>query len=99
MATNLKKEISYSAGGILSKQLVKNGLDITLFCMAAGTAISEHTASREGAVFVVEGKGEFVLLGKKIPMAAGTVFGLPKGAAHSLRAETDMSFLLVLSGK
>ena len=99
MATSLKKEISYQQGGILSKQLLSGGLDVTLFCMAAGTAISEHRASREGAVIVLEGSGTFVLDGKTILMEAGAVFGLPKGAPHSLRAEENTSFLLALAGK
>jgi len=55
----------------VSKELVKTEKsNITLFCMAAGTELTEHTSTKEGSVFVLEGYGVFVLKKeKKIPMA------------------------------
>ena len=64
---NLRKMISYSPGGITSKVLVKTqSMNVTLFCMAAGTELSEHTSTKEGLVYVLEGKGTFTLEGKEI---------------------------------
>ncbi|MFH1257286.1 MAG: cupin domain-containing protein [Candidatus Diapherotrites archaeon] len=93
----LKKIIEYSKGGVLSKKLPKTeGKDVTLFCLARGTGISEHTSTKEGFVFVLEGKGTFNLGGKSIPMLPGTFIHMEKNAVHSLKAEKNTSFILLL---
>lgn len=94
---NVKDLIEYSRAGIVSKELAKTDKsNITLFCMSAGTEMTEHTSTKEGAVFVLEGKGTFTLEGKKISMAPGVFIFMKKGAPHSLRAEENTSFLLSL---
>ena len=91
------KLIDYSEGGVLSKVLVKmDRSHVTLFCMAAGTNISEHTSTKEGFVYVVEGKGMFVLEGKEIEMVPGVLIPMVAEAKHSLKAEENTSFLLFL---
>lgn len=98
-ADNLKGMIEYPKGGILSKVISSTGnASITLFCMAGGTEISEHTASRQGFVLVLEGRGTFTLSGRDIQMIPSVFIELPKSAPHSLRAEEDTAFLLCLSG-
>lgn len=95
---NVKELIAYSPGGVVSKTVSKTGsMDVSLFCMAAGTEISSHTSTREGIVFVLEGKGVFVLQGKEIKMKPGVLIFMEKNAVHSLAAEEDTSFLLFLS--
>ena len=96
---NIKQLISYSEKGILSKEIVKAGsLNVTLFCLAKGTEISEHTSTRKGTVYVVEGKGVFELEGKKIEMLPGVLIFMEKNAAHSLKAKENTSFVLTLCG-
>ncbi|MFH1510398.1 MAG: hypothetical protein ABIF10_01800 [Candidatus Woesearchaeota archaeon] len=54
---DLAKHTKYSKAGIFSKEIVKKEKSsVTLFCMAKGTEISEHTATRDGFVYVIEGK-------------------------------------------
>jgi len=56
--------ISYSKGGILSKVLVKSEkVNVTLFSMARGTELSEHTSTKDALIYVIEGKGVFTLEG------------------------------------
>ena len=94
-----RKLISYASGGIMSKVIRKTDYsNVTLFSMAAGTDISEHTAKREGLVYVIEGKGVFTLGGEDIDMLPGVVIFLPKDAVHSLKADGNTSFLLALWG-
>jgi nitric oxide dioxygenase len=94
---NLKDLISYSEGGILSKELVRTDLNnITLFCMAKGTEMSEHTSKKEGSVYVVEGMGSFVLEGEKIEMVPGVFIFMKRDAVHSLSAEENTAFILNL---
>lgn len=95
--TNIYQLIDYSKDGVLSKDIVKkDGLNVTLFCMAKGTEISEHTSTKEGFVYVVEGKGNFNLKGENILMSPGTFIYMGGNAVHSLKAEADTSFLLIL---
>lgn len=89
--------IEYPSKGILSKNIIKGEqLDITLFCMAKGTEISEHTSTKQGFIYVVEGKGSFNLAGKDIVMAPGVLIDMKKNVVHSLQADENTSFMLVL---
>ncbi len=94
----IKDLIEYSKGGILSKGIFKDSnTNVTLFCMAAGTEISEHTSSKKGFLHVIEGKGDFDLEGEKIEMSPSTFITMEKGAKHSLKVEENTSFLLFLT--
>ena len=95
-ALNLRDYIEYKDGSILSRVIKSEKYNMTIMCMAAGTDMSEHTSSREGFVYVVEGKGTFTLEGNDIEMSAGKIIFMPKGAVHSLNASENTSFLLVL---
>ncbi len=95
---NIKQLISYSQKGIVSKEMIKTEqLDVTLFCMAKRTEMSEHTSTRMGTVYVVEGKGVFELEGKKIEMLPGIFIFMKKNAAHSLKAKENTAFILTLA--
>ncbi|MFH1391174.1 MAG: cupin domain-containing protein [Candidatus Diapherotrites archaeon] len=95
---NIEKLIQYSEGGITSKELFKNNkINSTLFCMAKGTKLSEHTSTKEGFIFVLEGKGTFNLEGKEIVMLPGVIISMKQNALHSLKAEENTSFMLLLS--
>jgi len=97
MFKDIKKLIEYPKEGIISKKIFKeNNIDIGLFCMAKGTNISEHTSTKQGLVYVVEGKGIFNLEGKSIIMKDGVIIFMKEKAIHSLNAEKNTSFLLVL---
>jgi quercetin dioxygenase-like cupin family protein len=73
-------------------------MDVTLFCMAEGTEISEHTSTKRGFVYIIEGKGIFNLAGKDIEMLPGVFIQMEENMVHWLKAEQNTSFLLVLSG-
>jgi nitric oxide dioxygenase len=94
---NLKDAIEYPKEGILSKELFKDDkTDVALFCLAGGSQISEHTSTRQGFVYVVEGSGLFNLEGKDILMAPGVIIYMKKDAIHHLKAENNLSFILLL---
>ena len=95
----LREIIEYPKGGVLSKELIKGDkINLTLFCMAKGTEISEHTSTKEGTLFVIEGKGVFNLNGKAIKMNPGVLIYLKRNVVHSLKSEENISFLLSLYG-
>lgn len=96
---NVKKLIEYSKAGIHSKELMRTDkANISLFCMSKGTEITEHTSTKAGFVYVLEGKGILTLKGKKISMEPDTVIFMDSNAGHSLRADENTAFLLALYG-
>ncbi len=95
---NIKEMIEYPKKGILSKSIIKNSkIDASLFCMATGTEIDEHTSTKKGIVYVLEGNGIFNLEGKDIEMKEGTIIFMNENAVHSLSTEENTSFLLILT--
>lgn len=98
MNKNIKQMIEYPKQGILSKEIAKTSKqDVSLFCMAKGTEMGEHTSTKQGFIYVVEGKGTFVLEGKDIEMLPGVFIFMNKNAKHSLSAKENTSFILALS--
>ncbi len=98
MIENLQELIEYSKKGVLSKEIIKNSkLNITLFCMTKGTEISEHTSTKQGFVYVIEGEGIFVLEKKEIIMSSGVFIYMKENVIHSLKANENTSFILVLT--
>ena len=97
MEKNIIDLIEYPKQGILSKKLIDNeNLEVTLFCMTSGTEMSEHTSTKKGIIYVIEGRGAFNLKGKDIKMEKGVIIYMDKNAVHSLKAEENTSFLLIL---
>jgi len=96
MNKNINKLIEYPKEGILSKDIVKGKLNISLFCMAKNTEIGEHTSTKQGMIYVLEGKGTFNLEGKDIEMKEGVFIFMKENAKHSLIARENTAFLLVL---
>lgn len=91
------KMIEYPKEGVLSKEIFKkNELNCSLFCMSSGTEISEHTSTKRGIIYVLEGKGNFNLEGKDIKMERGVIINMERDAIHSLNAKENTSFVLML---
>mgnify|MGYP001577657107 CR=1 FL=1 len=97
MNKNIKKLIEYPKEGILSKEVLGNKFNVSLFCMAKNSRIGKHTSTKSGIVYVLEGKGIFSLDKEEIKMAPGTFIFMEKNAVHSLIAEENTSFLLILT--
>lgn len=94
---DLNRLITFTPGGILSRVVLESEhLEATLFCLAAGSGISEHTAGREAAITVLRGRGVFTLEGRRITMSPGVFISMKPGAPHSLKATEDLAFLLLL---
>jgi quercetin dioxygenase-like cupin family protein len=99
-STQLKANIEYPQAGVLSKVLVKDSCcQYTLFCLAAGTEISEHTSTRNATINVLEGRGILTLEGQDIALEPGIFVFMPANAPHALKAEDNLTFLLTLSEK
>ncbi|WP_414618883.1 globin domain-containing protein [Calothrix sp. CCY 0018] len=90
--------IKYPKSGILNQVLLKdNNIQYTLFCLAAGTKIDEHSSTRNAVITVIEGKGNFNLEGKDIALAPGVFILMPANAPHAVQATENLAFVLTLS--
>jgi quercetin dioxygenase-like cupin family protein len=98
LVAQLKDKIEYAETGILSKVLLKTSCcQYTLFCLATGTDIAEHTSTRNAVVQVIEGQGMLTLEGQDITLEPGVFVFMPANAPHALKAEDNLAFLLTLS--
>jgi nitric oxide dioxygenase len=98
LTMQLHDKIEYAETGVLSKVLLKLPYcHYTLFCLAAGTDISEHTSTRNAVVQVLEGQGILTLNGEEIDLTPGVFVFMPANAPHALKAAENLAFLLTLS--
>lgn len=90
--------IEYPGSGVLNKLIWKDEqCQYSLFCLAAGTEISEHTSARNATVQVLEGTGSLTLDGATIPLVPGTFVFMVANAPHAVTATENLAFLLSLS--
>jgi quercetin dioxygenase-like cupin family protein len=68
----------------------------TLFGFAAGQELSEHTASQPAVLCFLDGEGSLWLDGEQLHIQQGSFAHMPAHLPHAVRAETPMSFLLIL---
>ena len=98
MYKEIKKLIEKEREGIISKEIIKTDkANVSLFCMAKGTDMSEHTSTKQGFVHVLEGNGIFNLEGTDIEMKEGVFIFMKENAIHSLKAKENTAFMLILN--
>ena len=87
VVVDLSNLVDYSAGGVVSKQIVKSAAgNITLFSFDKGEGLSEHTAPFDALVQILEGEMEIVVDGNHSRMKAGESLVLPANVPHALTA-------------
>lgn len=95
---NLFQEIQFPKEGIFSKVLAKSSTyNYTLMCLGKGADIDTHTSTKNGCVYILQGKGIFRLFDKDIVMQEGVCIFMPANAPHSLKAQENLALLLCLS--
>ncbi len=94
---DLDSMVEFAEGGIVSKVFLNRPeTSMTLFCMAKGQELSEHTSTKPAAIHILRGKGTVRLGGEIIEAAPGKWIFMPPQQLHSLQATEDMVFLLTL---
>ncbi|MGA9531650.1 MAG: cupin domain-containing protein [Anaerolineales bacterium] len=68
----------------------------TLFGFAPGQELTEHTASQPAVLYFLEGEGSLWLDGKQVHVQAGSFVHMSARLPHSVRAESPLTFLLIL---
>lgn len=94
---NFTQLIDYSAGGVVSKQILKSEPgNITLFSFDKGQGLSEHTAPFDAMVQVLEGKVQIRIGGNPFELEAGETIIMPAKISHALHATEKFKMLLTM---
>ena len=95
---NLKDQVDYQPGQVVSKKLVKNEyVSMTIFSFDKGEEISTHAAGGDAMVTVLEGKGRFTVGGEVFFLETGDTLIMPKDIPHSVYGEEQFKMQLVVS--
>ena len=96
-ALELREQVDYQAGQIISRTLVQNELmSMTLFAFEKGEEISTHASGGDAMVLVLEGRGRFTIDGREHFCSAGESIVMPAGKPHAVYAAEDFKMLLTV---
>lgn len=96
-ALNLKDEIAYADGAVISKILLKKDTgNITLFSFDKGQGLSEHTSPFDAVAQVVDGTGAFIIDGELQTVQEGEMIIMPANIPHDVQA-AEQPFKMLLT--
>jgi quercetin dioxygenase-like cupin family protein len=96
-AVRLEELVSYVAGSVVSRTLVKNAAGtVTLFAFDAGQGLSEHSAPYDAVVQVLDGAATITIGGKPVQAAAGETVLMPANVPHAVHASQPFKMLLTM---
>ena len=94
----LKDQIEYQAGQVVSKTLVQNDkVSMTIFSFDKGEEISTHAAGGDAMVTVLEGTGRFTVGGEVFSLNEGETLIMPKDIPHAVYGEEKFKMQLTVS--
>ena len=94
----LKDQIEYQAGQVVSKTLVQNDkVGMTIFSFDKGEEISTHAAGGDAMVTVLEGIGRFTVGGEVFFLKEGETLIMPKDIPHAVYGEERFKMQLIVS--
>jgi len=94
---DFEKLIDYSAGGVISKQVLKNEAgNVTLFSFDKGQGLSEHTAPFDAMVQILDGEAVITVGGKPFNLKEGETIIMPANITHALFATEQFKMLLTM---
>ena len=94
----LKDQIEYQPGQVVSKTLVQNDkVSMTIFSFDKGEEISTHAAGGDAMVTVLEGKGRFTVGDEVFFLKEGETLIMPKDIPHAVYGEERFKMQLIVS--
>lgn len=94
----LKNQVEYLDGQVVSKTLVQNDLvSVTIFSFDKGEEISTHASGGDAMVTVLEGRGRFTVADEVFYLDAGETLIMPQGIPHAVYGEEKFKMLLTVS--
>lgn len=94
----LKDQIDYQPGQVVSKTLVQNDkVSMTIFSFDKGEEISTHAAGGDAMVTVLEGRGRFTVGDEVFFLNEGETLIMPKDIPHAVYGEEKFKMQLTVS--
>ena len=94
----LKDQIEYQPGQVVSKTLVQNEkVSMTIFSFDKGEEISTHAAGGDAMVTVLEGTGRFTVGDEVFSLNEGETLIMPKDIPHAVYGEEKFKMQLIVS--
>ena len=94
---NLENMIDYSEGGVVSKQVIKTDSgNLTLFSFDEGQGLTEHTASYDAMVQILDAEAEILIDETPHLVKKGQCIIMPAGIPHALHAVRPFKMLLTM---
>lgn len=94
----LKEQIAYQPGQVVSKTLVQNdALSITLFSFDKGEEISTHKSGGDAFVTCLDGEGKITVDGVEYVLRTGQSIVMPAGHPHAVYGNEQFKMLLVVA--
>ena len=98
MKLQLKDQIEYQPGQVVSKTLVQNDkVSMTIFSFDKGEEISTHAAGGDAMVTVLDGIGRFTVGGESFILNEGETLIMPKDIPHAVYGEEKFKMQLIVS--
>jgi quercetin dioxygenase-like cupin family protein len=67
-----------------------------LFAFDKGQKLSEHTASYDAVVQVIDGSAQLTIGGEEVKVLAGEIIIMPANVPHAVAAEESFKMLLTM---
>ena len=100
MAEELMSEAAFAKSGRSSLTLARGDeLTIVLVVLKAGNTLEEHSAPAAATVITLSGKMIFTTSSEKITLEQGDGVTFTNDILHSVYADEDCAFLIVIGGK
>ena len=89
--------VEYASDSIVSKTILdKPAGTITLFAFDRGQKLSEHTASYDAVVEIIDGLAQLTIGGQNVRVSAGDIIIMPANVPHAVAAEEKFKILLTM---
>jgi quercetin dioxygenase-like cupin family protein len=89
--------VDYSTDSVVSKTILdKTAGTITLFAFDEGQSLSEHTASYDAVVQVIDGQAVITIDGKEHNVSKGQLIIMPADVPHAVDAKEKFKMVLIM---
>lgn len=94
---SMDDSIEYTSGGVISKQIMRSKAgNVTLFSFDKGQGLTEHSASYDALVQVLDGEVEIKIDSKPYMLKKGDSIIMPANVPHALHAVVSFKMILTM---
>ena len=96
-AADIAALVDYQSSSVVSRTIIdRSAGSVTLFAFDQGQGLSEHTASFDALVQIIDGEAVITIDGHSIKLKSGEATIMPANRPHSFKADTKFKMMLVM---